>query len=211
VAADLPAGEVTIGVQGDCAADSESTVTEAVMPLLTESPHTLPVEPGSLMCSWQPADQGTTEVSWADGDRSDFLFVFLERDGLRRFLGLGDSATVRATIRGTLPTDTVVLQFFAPFGGFLYGSDLVRCTPGNPPVARFIRSICDAATFVAGGESPDVLPRPDISDASYLLNFLFLGGNPPPGWGIAAVGFDPTCEVADEAADCATGHEACGP
>ena len=51
----------------------------------------------------------------------------------------------------------------------------------------------------------------DISDASYLLNFLFLGGNSPPGWAAGGIGFDPTCEVADAEADCAAGHEVCPP
>ena len=179
VAANLATGDLTIGVQGDCGADGQSTIAEADFLVLSESPHTDPIEAESLNCRWQSEEGGQTVVSWTNADPSELLLVFLERAGVRSFLGPVDGSIVGTTITGTVATDTVLLQFFAASGGFLYGSELIACNPTARSNRRFIRSLCNAVAFVAEGEAPDVLPRPDISSASFLLNFLFLGGPAP--------------------------------
>jgi len=41
----------------------------------------------------------------------------------------------------------------------------------------------------------------DISDASYTLNFLFLGGPEPPAPGVGSCGADPTADGLDACND----------
>jgi hypothetical protein len=230
----LAPGEHAFGVQGDCGApDGLSSIAAASLEVLTQTPHTSPIE-GQPSCTWSAANGGTTTVTWTNDDPSAFIQVYVEVGMTLFAVGLIPGSRTGVDVFGTLATDPIVLQFFVSQGGRCYGSEFVRCVPGTGARSRFIRGLCDgtgelptisSAIYLfnflfLGGNPPPCRVACDangdgevnISDGSYVLNFLFLGASAPPGWvdSDADGRRDPTCVEAAAGEDCAASHAACG-
>lgn len=226
----LPPGEHTLGVQGDCGPDGLSTTTAGTITLLTQTPHSSPID-GKLQCAWTEAAGGTTTLTWTNDAPSVFIDVFIVVGADLAYVGTIPGALETIGVFPTVPEDALVLQFFALVGGGCYGSEQLSCTP--PPIGNgFIRGICNglggtpqitSAVFTfnflfLGGPPPSCAIACDangeggvnLTDGVYVLNFLFLGGPAPANWvdsnadGVP----DPTCERAP-VEDCAMGNPAC--
>ncbi len=176
---DLPPGEVSLGVQGDCGDAGVSAILERTITVLSETPHTRPVEgsPQTFDCAHDAID-ATITATWNNGDPSLFVDVFVEKSvpepaGERQltyqFTISGNASTVEVADFHFSDDETLYLQFFRPVEGQVYGSELITCHHA-PELGYFIRGIC------GGGDRA----APQITDAILLLQWLFLGGTKPP-------------------------------
>ncbi len=157
-----------VGVQGDCGeAAGLSGIARDRMELLAETPHKNPIA-GTITCEWNAAARKTT-ATWTNADPSKLIDVYIVEGGVKSFVTTIPGDQTGVTLSDTAPSDRIELQFFALVDGFCYGSEPVACTPpdgGN----RFIAGICSSDG--QGGE-------PNISNAIFGLNYLFIGGNTP--------------------------------
>jgi len=232
-AASLALGKHTVGVQGDDgAAGGKSLISQAAITLLSASPHPKPVS-GAISCTWSAANGGSTTASWTRADPSDLVDVYLAGSPPIYQLTVSGSST-SATVRGTVSSDALSLQFLKLVDGQYYGSPLLTCSTGT--AKRFIRGFCnggdgdaqdlDITTAIfglhylfTGGRAPPCQEACDtnkdgtfdITDVVFVLSFLFTGGRAPVGWvDLNADGkLDPTCEAAQPGDDCQNSHGPC--
>ena len=192
----LPAATVELGVLGVCSpGEGTSELAETSFPIRTETPHTRPVIPGSVSCTWSPENGGRTEMTWSTDDPSAIILPSVLVGDTEVALPFFGGTVGGYTVTGTTATMPVVLRFVGRFDGALYASEPVVCSPTNLP--RFLRSLCDGRAFVAEGAAPVGGARPDISSATFLLNFLFLGGPAPVCRVACDANFDGVVDVAD--------------
>ncbi len=224
---------IALGIQGFCGNPQRPAPvrTEEIL-LLFETPHTNPVD-GRVTFTWSDVDGGRTEVSWKNGEPSEIIDVYIMQGQNRAYAGTIPGTRTSAAITGTSRSDVPVLQFFVRTEGGCYGSEPVAAERAGEIGRRFIPGLCNgtgdspditSAVFglsylFTGGETPPCLEACDsngdgafdLSDMVHLLNFLFLGGNPPEGWQIAGGAGRAACLAAMETDDCASGHWACAP
>ena len=74
-----------------------------------------------------------------------------------------------------------------------------------------VETINRFSNLLLNGEDGNGDGEVNISDGSFILNFLFLGASAPPDWvdSNADGRKDPTCVEAAQGADCAASHAAC--
>ena len=231
---DVPPGEHTFGIQGNCAAGDMSTITQVSLNVLDETPHPNPIT-GSLDCVFNPAVP-TLAGTWINGDPSTDIDVYVRTvTDLIFVTTIAGSNTEVAIVGPLVPEDTLVLQFFTQVDGGKYGSEFVECGEGDE--MRYVQGVCDGQTsgvgnptlssvifsvqnLFQGGDAPPCRVACDsngdqvfnLSDAIYSLGHLFQAGPAPLLWidsdqdGSA----DPTCTKAQVEDDCETGHDFCG-
>ena len=170
----LPAGEHIFGVSGICLGGVESAIVEQPYRILPETPYTDPVE-GSIQCTYDAESRNMT-ATWTNGNSSAFFFVFrTSGDGTPLGFALPGGTTAGTETSfiwaDTDATDELSFQFFTyrdetgMHGEQAFGSDIIVCES-------------DAVLFVRG-KCAGTGTRPQISDAIFLLGFLFLGSEAP--------------------------------
>lgn len=235
----LGPGDHTIGVQGDCGDPKGlATPVEITIKLFDASPHTTPVSPEGVLCTFTPdPDADGPEVSktvatWTPLTPSDFVDVFVVDGASLAFVVREVGTATSITINGTAEADQFVLRFYATIDGGSYASPDIACG-STPPTNTYVQGLCtglgdkpaiSTAVFglnflFQGGASPPCAKACDgngdgqfnLSDMVFVLGYLFLGGPAPPLWDdLDQDGQrDPTCKKALPGDDCAESHETC--
>ena len=221
-----PSQAYEIAVQGDCGdpAGTSGTLFELVS-IVAQTPHVNPTA-GPLECAWSAEGGGQTSVRWENAAPSVFIDVYRVAQAEPQFFARIQGTRTSIILHGTAASDEIELQFFGQYDNWTYAAAPIRCQPTSGG-SLFVRGICDgqgprpsitSAIFglqflFAGGPTPPCAEaceangdgRTDIADMIYILNFLFLGGNPPAGW----PGVDPTCEEAPADRCAEPNREAC--
>ncbi|MEM7263778.1 MAG: hypothetical protein AAF488_17450, partial [Planctomycetota bacterium] len=193
-------GAHTFGLQGLCDVANlfESELIEKPFDLLPETPYS-PIVEGSLTQEFGDFDfddgQGGVvgglgvRSTWTNSERSHLMFIWEGNavDGVNTIAAIipsGLPGEEQEYIHPVTSDETIVelqfLRYFSTIGDAedparltldqAFGSERFTTAEPPPPADFFVRGNIDGSAD----------PAPQITDAIYLLSFLFLGGPPPP-------------------------------
>jgi len=223
----------TFGVEGNCGDGIPvPPVATVAFDVLESSPYPDPID-GDPACEFDE-DLGEIAVSWDYAARELPAYVVIavrfvdDASGEEVTIGLGSlpGDATAVDIAGATGEETVVLRFVRFIDGECYSSPEETCSIaaeeffvrggcGNPDTLdpQITNAIAIFGFLFLGTTTPQCLEACNVdgqgpinlSDGIYLLNFLFLGGSPPPGYD----GTSPTCEAIGPEIDCATPSTVC--